>query len=156
MQTLAFVWFELHVGRRRLRETFADNQIPAEAANGSADTPSSVGTRWCGAVKEAPRIVSAQQALASRFRRHNIFRAIGSLFGKLHSNKAESGRAVIQAPRKSESTDSWKVHNRRSRPISCRSAFLASERGASRKMEQKVKWVGRVGSKMELNETRRC
>jgi hypothetical protein len=44
MQTLAFLWFELPATRRRLRETFAEDQVPAGAANGSADAPSSVGT----------------------------------------------------------------------------------------------------------------
>jgi hypothetical protein len=68
MQTLAFLWFELQAARRRLRETFAEDQVPADAVNGSADAPSSVGTRCCGAVKQAPRIESAHQPLASRFR----------------------------------------------------------------------------------------
>jgi hypothetical protein len=44
MQTLAFLSFELQAARRRLRETFAENQVPAGAANGSADARSSVGT----------------------------------------------------------------------------------------------------------------
>jgi RND family efflux transporter MFP subunit len=43
MQTLAFLWFELQAARRRLRETFAEDQVPAAGANSSTDAPSSVG-----------------------------------------------------------------------------------------------------------------
>jgi hypothetical protein len=44
MQALDFLWFELQAARRRLRETFAEDHVPPDAANGSADAPSSVGT----------------------------------------------------------------------------------------------------------------
>ena len=70
MQTLAFLWFELEAARRRLHEILAENQVPVDAANGSADAPSSVGMRCCGTVKQAPRIESALQPPASRFGSH--------------------------------------------------------------------------------------
>jgi hypothetical protein len=44
MQMLAFLWSELQAARRRLRESVADDQVPADATNGSADAPSGVGT----------------------------------------------------------------------------------------------------------------
>jgi hypothetical protein len=86
MQTLAFLWFELEAARRRLHETFAENQVPADAANGSADAPSSVGARCCGTVKQAPRIEPAQEPLASRFRGHGVCLAIAAVLLRVGSS----------------------------------------------------------------------
>jgi hypothetical protein len=94
MQTLAFLWFELQTARQRLRTTFAEAEVPANATNLNA--PSGIGTRRYASAKQVPRIEPAQRLRASGSLSHYLFRVTGSLFHRLHCNKAQSRGAIVE------------------------------------------------------------
>jgi hypothetical protein len=86
MQSLAFLWFELQMTQQYLRErTFGPAESPANSAN--LNTPIGAGTLRRASVKQVPRIASAKQRRVSCSPSQNLFRLIGSRFGKLGYNE---------------------------------------------------------------------
>jgi multidrug efflux system membrane fusion protein len=67
MQSLAFLWFELHAARQSLRESFAEGQIPENA--GSLNGPTGIGTRRSASARQTSRMQSADSKMRNSRKR---------------------------------------------------------------------------------------
>ena len=115
MQPLASLCFELQIAQQRLRASFAESQVPAEARNwtlASSVEPNSasrVGARRCPSVTPVPRMKSANrprpksvptvtpeemEAALARARQSAVLEERNRLAGEIHDGLAQSFTAI--------------------------------------------------------------
>jgi hypothetical protein len=98
MQSLAFLWFEMQMAQQYLRDkTFG----PAQSSDNSANLNRPIGasTLRRASVKQLPPIASAMEPRGSGSPSQELFRLIGSWFGKLAYNKGKNRREVVRFSR---------------------------------------------------------
>ena len=96
MQSLAFLWLQSQMTQQHLREkTFGTALSPANSAN--LNTPIGAGT--LASVKRVPPMACAMQRHVSRPPRQNMFRLIGSRFGKFANNQGKNRQEVVNFSR---------------------------------------------------------
>ena len=96
MQSFAFLWFEMQMTQQYLREkTFGPALSPADAAN--LNTPIGAGTLPRVEIKPVLPMASAMERRVNCSPSQNLFRLIGSRFGKFAGNQGKSRREAVNS-----------------------------------------------------------
>ena len=98
MQSFAFLWFQSQMTKQYLREkTFGPAQPPADSVN--PDTSIGAGRPPRVTVEQVSPMASAMARRVSGGRSQNLFRLIGSRFGKFANNQSEDHREAVRSSR---------------------------------------------------------